>query len=85
MKTSDSQSEQLDMMDIAGSIKLDIMGGLIKLKGSASYANTESSSSRSSSVTLKSSKTSRTEALSGESSNHEGHKEISHLMRHMLR
>ena len=66
VKTSDSQDDHLSIMDIHGSLKLDIMGGLIQLKGSASYANTQSKSSLSSSVTLKSSRLSRTEALSGD-------------------
>ena len=53
----------MDMMDISGSLKLDLMAGLIKLQGSGSYANTESSSARTLSVTLKSSKTSVTHIL----------------------
>lgn len=66
IETSDSQHESMSIMNVGGSLQLDVMAGKFKLKGSASYANMKSASSRTSSVTMRSSKTSRTVKISAD-------------------
>ena len=63
VKTSNSQEDRCNALDVDANIKLDIGGGAVVVEGSAKYVNTSNSNSQVSSVTYTSKKVTKTKAL----------------------